>query len=305
MDHMMPDMDGIDTLNAIRVLEGEYFQRLPIVVLTANAMKGMRQQYLDYGFQDYLMKPIEIARLDTVLTQWVPRNKQVKHWHDLKSSKDNGTAGAARGTSWLEELQYIEELDIEDALTHVGNIENYLEVLKQFCAEMDGYIAGIKDALDVADWAAYALRVHSVKGAFATIGVKPIADRAKTLELAAKEGNIALCEEQTSEFCDAMSAFQERLRTILPSDERVSPASDADPVVDVAFIKEKLDLLYLACYNFKSDDADAIVNTLNQVSFKEQWHDSLTKIRQFVGAYEYEAAMDAIQALLKELNGTD
>jgi hypothetical protein len=47
-----------------------------------------------------------------------------------------------------------------------------------------------------------------------------------------------------------------------------------------------------------SDDADAIVNTLNQVSFKEQWYDSLTKIRQLVGAYEYEAAMGAIQAHL-------
>jgi CheY-like chemotaxis protein/HPt (histidine-containing phosphotransfer) domain-containing protein len=302
MDHMMPDMNGVETLKAIRALEGAYFQDLPVVVLTANAMKGMRQEYLDYGFQDYLMKPIEIARLDTVLAQWVPHEKQVKNKRDLKSSlgKDSGKAGKA---SWIEELQYIEGLDIDDALSHVGNMENYLEVLKQFCSEIDGYIDGIRSALEAVDWPAYALRVHSVKGAFATIGIKPIADWAKMLELAAKEGNMVLCKEQTSEFCDAMGEFQERLRTILPPDEGASLASDAAPVVDEAFIKEKLELLYLACYNFKSDDADAIVNPLNQVSFKEQCYTSLTRIRQLVSAYEYEAAQGAIQALLKDLNG--
>jgi CheY-like chemotaxis protein len=300
MDHMMPDMNGVETLKAIRALDGASFQTLPIVVLTANAMKGMRQEYLDYGFQDYLMKPIEIARLDTVLAQWIPRAKQVKHGLSLSER-----GGKADKGSWLEELQSIEGLDIEDALTHVGNAENYLEVLKQFCAEMNVYIEGIKDALDAADWADYALRVHSVKGAFATIGVKPIADWAKTLELAAKEGSTVLCQEQTAEFCSAMSAIQERLRDILPSDEQAPMKSDAAPVVDAAFIKEKLEALYSACYNFKSDDAEAIINTLNQVSFKEQWYDSLSGIRQLVGSYEYEAAGKAIQNLLNELNGAD
>jgi CheY-like chemotaxis protein/HPt (histidine-containing phosphotransfer) domain-containing protein len=300
MDHMMPDMNGIETLQAIRALDGAYFEALPVVVLTANAMKGMRQEYLDYGFQDYLMKPIEIARLETVLAQWIPREKQVKDKRDLQSTlgKDADKAGKA---TWIEELQYIEGLDIADALSHVGNTENYLEVLKQFCSEMAGYIDGVRSALESLDWPAYALRVHSVKGAFATIGIKSIADWAKTLELAAKEGNTALCEEQTSGFCDAMSGFQERLRAILPPDEAVG---DAALVVDEAFNKEKLELLYLACYNFKSDDADAIVNTLNQVSFEEPCYTSLTEKRQLVGAYEYEAAQGAIQALLQDLNGT-
>jgi CheY-like chemotaxis protein len=302
MDHMMPDMNGVETLKAIRALGGAYVQTLPVVVLTANAMKGMRQEYLDYGFQDYLMKPIEIVRLDTVLAQWIPREKQIKNKHSLSLAEGNGKAGK---TTWLEELQYIDGLDIEDALSHVGNIENYLEVLKQFCAEMNAYIEGIRVALDAADWAAYALGVHSVKGAFATIGVKSIADWAKTLELAAKEGDTALCQEQTPEFCNAMNALQERLRNILPSDEPASVGSDAGPVVDAAFIKETLEALYLACYNFKSDDVETIINTLNQVSFKEQWYDSLSGIRQLVGSYEYETAGKAIQSLLKELNRTD
>jgi PAS domain S-box-containing protein len=298
MDHMMPDMNGVETLKAIRALEGAYFQSLPVVVLTANAMKGMRKEYLDYGFQDYLMKPIEIARLDTVLSQWIPKEKQVKNKRARVLAQDKSKASRAK---WLEELQYIEGLDIEDALSHVGTIENYLEVLKQFCFEMKGYIEGVRLALDAADWVAYALMVHSVKGAFATIGVKSVADWAKTLELAAKSGDIALCKEQTSEFCAAMSALRERLVDILPSAAREPASGVVAPLVDAAFIREKLEALYIACYNFKSDDADAIANTLNQVSFKEQWYDNLSEIRQLVGRYEYEAAEKAIQSLLKEL----
>jgi signal transduction histidine kinase/CheY-like chemotaxis protein/HPt (histidine-containing phosphotransfer) domain-containing protein len=304
MDHMMPDMNGVETLKAIRALGGAYFEELPVVALTANAMKGMRQEYLDYGFQDYLMKPIEITRLDAVLARWIPREKQNKNKPDLSLAEGNSGEGGAK---WLEELRYIEGLDIEDALTHVGNMTNYLEVLKQFCVEMGSHIAGVRLALDEADWAAYALGVHSVKGAFATIGAKSIADWAKTLELAAKAGDTALCQEQTAEFCDAMSALRERLRDILPSDERAPVGSDAAPVpvVDAVFMKEKLEALYIACYNFKSDDAEAIMNTLNQVSFKERWYASLSRIRQLVGGYEYEAAGQGIQSLLKELNGTD
>jgi signal transduction histidine kinase/CheY-like chemotaxis protein/HPt (histidine-containing phosphotransfer) domain-containing protein len=297
MDHMMPDMNGIETLQAIRALEDAYFQNLPIIVLTANAMKGMRQEYLDHGFQDYLMKPIEIARLDAVLAQWIPRKKQVKNKQSAQSAqrKEGGKA------KWLEELQYIEGLDIDDALSHVGSIENYLEVLKQFCIEMADYIESVKKALEKADWTAYALGVHSVKGAFATIGVKSIADWAKSLELAAKSGDVALCQEQTPEFCAEMSVLCERLSDILPVEERTLPVDAAKPVVDAAFIREKLEALYIACYNFKSDDAEAIVNALNQVSFKEQWYEELSEIRRLVGGYEYEAAEQAIQNLLKNL----
>jgi CheY-like chemotaxis protein/HPt (histidine-containing phosphotransfer) domain-containing protein len=294
LDHMMPGMDGIETLKAIRALGSDYYQKLRIVALTANAMQGMREQYLGYGFQDYLIKPIEIARLDAVLAHWLPPAKRIK-------GEDSHQAGGNTDeSSWLEKLQTIEGLDIQDALSHVGSLENYVEVLKQFHSEMKAYITGIQSAFEEMNWADYTLRLHAVKGAFGTIGMKSISEWARELETAAKNKDLTLCQEQTKPFCVAIAAFEDRLEDILPRQQETRPQNDA-PSVDTAFVKEKLEALYLACYNFKSDDAEAIINTLNQVSFQEQWYNSLANIRTLVGSYEYGAAEKAIQALLTEI----
>ena len=76
MDHMMPGMDGIETMAAIRALGGR-FEKLPIIALTANAMSGMREVFLENGFDDFLSKPIEISKLDKLIEQWVPEDKRI------------------------------------------------------------------------------------------------------------------------------------------------------------------------------------------------------------------------------------
>jgi len=76
MDHMMPGMDGMEATAAIRSLEGEGFQKLPIVALTANAISGMEEMFLENGFNDYLSKPIDIQKLNVILEKWIPAEKQ-------------------------------------------------------------------------------------------------------------------------------------------------------------------------------------------------------------------------------------
>jgi signal transduction histidine kinase/DNA-binding NarL/FixJ family response regulator/HPt (histidine-containing phosphotransfer) domain-containing protein len=78
LDHMMPGMDGIETASAIRALKEERFLSLPLIALTANAIFGMREMFLQNGFNDYLAKPIEMTKLDEILLRWIPGNKQVR-----------------------------------------------------------------------------------------------------------------------------------------------------------------------------------------------------------------------------------
>jgi CheY-like chemotaxis protein len=78
MDHMMPGMDGIETVAAIRALGEPRFQNLPIVAMTANAVFGMKEMFLANGFNDYLAKPIEIVKLDTILAKWIPTDKRIR-----------------------------------------------------------------------------------------------------------------------------------------------------------------------------------------------------------------------------------
>lgn len=78
MDHMMPEMDGVETTQRIRDMgrKDPYFAVVPIIALTANAMKGVREEFLQSGFNDYISKPVELDKLDDVLRAWVPEDKQ-------------------------------------------------------------------------------------------------------------------------------------------------------------------------------------------------------------------------------------
>ncbi|MDR2617903.1 MAG: response regulator [Treponema sp.] len=79
MDHMMPGMDGIEATAAIRSWEkSQNKSEMPIVALTANAISGMKEMFLEQGFNDYVSKPIEIAKLDEIMSQWIPAGKRIK-----------------------------------------------------------------------------------------------------------------------------------------------------------------------------------------------------------------------------------
>jgi len=87
MDHMMPEMDGIETTAAIRALEGECFKAMPIVALTANAVVGMREMFIEKGFNDFLSKPIDVGKLDEILNRWIPKEKREAGKEDSKAAK--------------------------------------------------------------------------------------------------------------------------------------------------------------------------------------------------------------------------
>jgi CheY-like chemotaxis protein len=81
MDHMMPGMDGIEATAAIRAIDGEYFKHVPIIALTANAILGMREMFLENDFDDYLTKPIEISKLNEIMKRWIPKEKREEPEH--------------------------------------------------------------------------------------------------------------------------------------------------------------------------------------------------------------------------------
>lgn len=74
MDHMMPEMDGIETLNKIRLKPDDYSRQVPIVILTANAVRGMKERFLSAGFQDYISKPINLGELEKILLKFLPKD---------------------------------------------------------------------------------------------------------------------------------------------------------------------------------------------------------------------------------------
>ncbi|MCL1861599.1 MAG: ATP-binding protein [Proteobacteria bacterium] len=186
MDHMMPVMDGIEATAAIRALEGEYFKEVPIVALTANAISGVREMFLENGFNDFLSKPIETAKLNEILEKWISKEKRQLAPSGAKNSKNQ---------SATENLPNIEGVDISVGLSRVGGSEErYLSLLEVFLDDAKQRLVSLeKPASDTLK--AFTTHVHALKSALANIGALALSESSGLLEAAGLRGDMSfICE---------------------------------------------------------------------------------------------------------------
>jgi CheY-like chemotaxis protein len=321
IDHMMPDMDGIETAHAILALADttgqERFKTLPLVALTANAIVGMRETFLQNDFIDYIVKPIEVAKLDECIRAWIPLEKRLKASALNDQAKSATVLAPSDDNPLIREIAKIPEIDIDDALTHVRTQENFIKVLRQLAAESDSYIQNIQAAFEKEDWPDYTIRVHAVKGVLGTVGMTALASRARALEFAAKEGDYAQCRNGTAALLEALAQFKAALLATSLGEKKTVLQS----AVSVGVIIEKLDALYTACYHFKSDDVERLVEELAVLrpygtAMKDGtrrcfdtkqdfvWDTVFANIRALCESLDYDAAAEAVVSALAALRGT-
>lgn len=183
MDHMKPEMDGIETLHEIRGLSDSPNKDTPVIVLTANALSGAREGYLKEGFADFLTKPIDGDLLELTVRKYLPQALI----REAETDEPEMNKGAA-DTGYEGYLQY--GISIENGLSLARNDEEmYLELLRMFLRdrskqdEMRRFIAerNMKD---------YAIWVHGLKGNARTLGADQLADMAFEHEKQSKAGNM-------------------------------------------------------------------------------------------------------------------
>jgi CheY-like chemotaxis protein len=150
MDHMMPEMDGVETVKRIREWEkaNRRDKPIPVVALSANAVSGVERIFLRAGMNDFLSKPIDANQLNRVLGKWLPPEKISASAADADPEAADPAADAL-----LEELSRIKGLDVQSGLSHVGeNRESYFLALRQFCTGCDSYLEEINLFLKTEAW---------------------------------------------------------------------------------------------------------------------------------------------------------
>ncbi|MGN0427261.1 MAG: ATP-binding protein [Agathobacter sp.] len=207
LDHMMPEMDGIQTLQNLRVMDKNKNPDTPIVMLTANAIVGAKDDYLKAGFTDYLSKPILERQLYKIMIKYLPE-RLVKRGEMLDTkktgteektvpAKQEGTPSKT-GDPVLDQLTW---LDLETGLSYCANdIEFYKEMIETYLenAKLDQLETAYKDE----DWENYTILIHGVKSSSLTIGAVRLSGEAKALEHAAKEGNAGYIEQNQAAFME-------------------------------------------------------------------------------------------------------
>ncbi|MDR0540129.1 MAG: PAS domain-containing protein [Spirochaetaceae bacterium] len=300
IDHMMPGMDGIETAQAVRALAlegyGDIFNTIPIIAFTANAIIGMREIFLENGFTDYIVKPIDIKKMDEALRAAIPAEKQISKHYAVAAPE----YGVQARRQLRQEIAQINDIDVPSALEHVRTEENLIKVLKQFVSEFNGYVNGIYAAMQSESWEDYGIKVHAVKGVLATIGNAPLSQRARELEMAVKEGNYPFCRAKTAALCEGLTAFHEALKkTALAHEE----PGDAKTAISPATFIKKLQELHEAAFKFNSDESERLIEQLVKIepddaSMKELWEKAAPSIQAKITEFDYDRAAAEIQTIL-------
>jgi signal transduction histidine kinase/CheY-like chemotaxis protein len=224
MDHMMPDMDGIEAVRIIRNEIGtEYARTVPIIALTANAIVGTDDLFLSNGFQAFLSKPIDVIRLDGVLNHWV-RNKELeKQAPPVPASPPAASAGGAPGLRG----KTLEGLDIPQGLRLFGGDEDaYLQVLRSYAAHLPALLDSLGDPAAAEALESYRVKVHGIKGSSYSICADPVGKMAEGLEKAARSGDLGYVRERNGGFISAARALLRGLEALLAG---AAPSPEAKP----------------------------------------------------------------------------
>jgi signal transduction histidine kinase/response regulator of citrate/malate metabolism/ABC-type amino acid transport substrate-binding protein len=294
MDHMMPDMDGIETTKHIRNLEKPWFQKLPIVALSANAVTGAREAFIEAGMNDFISKPIDAKELNLMLLKWLPSGKITTRKSEVRESN-------TEFEDLFKELGKITDLDMEAGLSHMAdNRTVYIQILRQFCKELDRYLDDINTFLAAENWKEYTIKIHAMKGVFANMGVSSLAKWAYDLEFASKNNDYEKCVKQTESLCASMFNFREKLlETSLMETTGAAKKHDATGS-ELLAILEALDA---ACKAGESGKADALAEELKAASFNGAADALSAEIYDLVASLDYDQVLEKSAGLRGVISG--
>ncbi|MCR5356406.1 MAG: response regulator [Lachnospiraceae bacterium] len=185
MDQRMPGMDGTQTLKEIRALDNRRNHDTPVICLTADAIRGARERYMEEGFSDYLTKPVSGAALERMLLTYLPKEKVILSESQEEAAADN----AAVDNSLFAALGFL-GVDTDQGLAYCQNEPDvYREVLSDYAQSAAERSMLLKKHFDEKDWSNYSIYIHALKSTSALIGAGGLSEIAAGLEKASDEAD--------------------------------------------------------------------------------------------------------------------
>ena len=182
MDHMMPELDGIETTHIIRRFHKEY-NDVPIIALTANAVEGTKEMFCREGMNDFVAKPIELRMLVSKVKQWLPVEKIQKLY---------GPSASWQKIAETSDI-VVGDLDVSYAMRFLGSETLFWSILKVFYKDIEKKAKLIKQLEEEENWTDYTIEVHALKSSSKQIGALSLSDQAASLEKAGNARILLFC----------------------------------------------------------------------------------------------------------------
>lgn len=232
MDHMMPNIDGIETLHRLKESDGPN-QDTPVIVLTANAVSGAKEMYEEEGFIDYMSKPIQGKPLEEKILEYLPENRYVLVEYDKVEQDIFSKLWKAIANEIVAEYRF-KNIDVPSAVESAeGSKETFRFLLQSFQDNAPKNQKDIITSYEAEDYTNYTIYVHALKSTSKMIGALTLSEKARLLELAGKENKIDYIKDSHDEVMTLLEQVLEEindyLTTVKPEEEETSdPAMDAE-----------------------------------------------------------------------------
>jgi signal transduction histidine kinase/DNA-binding response OmpR family regulator/HPt (histidine-containing phosphotransfer) domain-containing protein len=310
MDHMMPEMDGIEVTVAVRAWEKEqnagftggetrsnnrnFHKQIPIIALTANAVVGMREMFIENGFNDFISKPIDVSKLDEMLERWIPREKKEKNSaRPLRQA--HGADGNAPENAEGNALIFIPNVDTAKGIAMTGGtLDAYKSVLKIFCQDVEDRLPLLHTIPVAETLPEFATQFHALKSASASLGASEISAQAAKLEAASKDSDILFIYEHLLVFVHDIIELVYNIKEALEYSEPENNSDSSSPAVHSPLFEE----LAEALKKKNSADIDRIIAALGEEPLDSKTKTALEKISDEVLMTEFDSALKIIDSLI-------
>ena len=310
MDHMMPEMDGVETMQRIRELDGGKYQNLLIIALTANAITGVKEQMIQVGFNGYLSKPVDIQQLGSTLLKHLPEELITYKEATEDTQQENTDRSVQIETKFL---------DLSLGIHNCGGaMKDYIGVLEVVAKHGENRIAKIRNYIEKNDFVNYTIDVHALKSTAASIGAVELSEMALEHEMAGKsqendfilkqyENLLALYRNVLNEINGILAQNQSSLEQYdIKFDKNVSAVNNSEKV-KVEMKKENLLNLLRSVETllgeFELERAENILMETEQFTMDVEIEAQIQLVIRNLKDFDLEASERNVKKMIASLQG--
>ena len=290
MDHMMPEINGLEATKILRDTGG-WLGEVPIVALTANALTGMKETYLASGMNDFISKPIEISELNRVLMKWLPQAK-------IAPAKEIPVIAPEEGGVEIGRLSEI--LDTAKALKSIGGSPSaYLGVVRAFYSTIEGKTANMKAFLEKGDFDRFRIEAHAAKSSLANIGAHAQSEQARNLETASASRDHEYVNTHFDDFACEMAKLHDFLAEVVQKEEASDLQDENRPAGNVEMLRKTLEDVKELIDELEHEEALETMAVVTSEKFGIDLDRKLLQLRASLESFNYDGAAALIDKILE------
>lgn len=297
LDHMMPKMDGLETFKIMK--ENKLCENVPVIMLTANAIIGMREEYLAFGLDDFLTKPIKVDLLDKIILKYLPKD-MIKNGLPKVKEKDSEEN--------TKDMPEIEGFDFDYAMRMMGNSELLQSTLKDFFYSLDDTIQKFnkleKDLMTDSGLDNYRIEVHALKGITSTLGALQLSSLAKLLETAAREKNLDRICVLHPIFMEELNRYKTLLFEVFKNEQEENNFEDQEDKIEPSSIEEIVQMLYMLQDVISMGDyntAQIVLSEIVKYRYNKDIQSHISALQKKIRDFDLDATLKGIKEIINML----